>query len=58
MSKKLNHIKIKLFFINTKKKTINYKYKLSKNAKIYLKFQILLLDLINLKKLIKKIFCY
>ena len=33
-SKKLNYIKVRTFFINTKKKIVNYKLELLKNAKV------------------------
>ena len=51
-SKKLNYIKIELFFIKITKKNISYKLKLSKDIKIYLLFYILLLKLVDCKSLI------
>ncbi len=35
LSKKLNYIKIKLFFIKKTKKLINYKFNLFKNFKLF-----------------------
>jgi hypothetical protein len=48
LSKKLNYIKVELFFIKKTKKLINYKLNLFKNIKIFLVFYILLLELTNL----------
>jgi len=42
-SKKLNYIKIELFFVKKAKKLVNYKLDLFQNAKIFLVFYILLL---------------
>ena len=57
-SKKLDYIKLELFFIQVKKGTISYKLKLLKDAKVYLIFYILLLELLNPKMLIYNIFHY
>ncbi len=38
LSKKLNYIKVELFFVKTIKKSINYKLDLFKNIKIFLEF--------------------
>jgi len=46
-SKKLNYIKIKLFFIKVIKKLINYKLDLFKDSKMFLVFYILLLKLFD-----------
>ncbi len=43
LNKKLNYIKIRLFFVKKTKKSINYKLDLFKNAKIFSVFYILLL---------------
>jgi len=48
LNKKLNYIKIKLFFVRKTKKLINYKLNLSKNAKVFLVFYILFLKIANL----------
>ena len=44
-SKKLNYIKIKLFFIKVRKKTVKYKLKLPNSTTIYPIFYMLLLKL-------------
>ena len=49
MTKKLNYIKVKLFFIRNKKKTSSYKHKLENNSKVYFIFNILLLKLASFK---------
>ena len=46
-SKKLNHIKVRPFFIKLRKKIISYKLELYKKAKIYLIFYILLLKFVD-----------
>ncbi len=48
LSKKLNYIKVKLFFVKKIKRLINYKLDLFKNIKVFLVFYILLLKLANL----------
>jgi hypothetical protein len=48
LSKKLNYIKVKLFFVKKTKELINYKLDLLKNIKVFLVFYILLLKLIDL----------
>ena len=47
LSKKLNYIKVKSFFVKKTKKLINYELDLFKNVKIFLVFYILLLELAN-----------
>jgi len=47
LSKKLNYIKVELFFVKKTKKSINYKLDLLKNVKVFLIFYILLLKLTN-----------
>ena len=42
-SKKFNNIKIRLFFINNRKKIISYKIRFLKNVKIHYIFYVLLL---------------
>ena len=48
-SKKLDHVKVRLFFIKKEKKLVNYKLQLPKDAKIHLVFHVLLLELANPK---------
>ena len=48
-SKKLNYVKVRLFFIKFQKKTISYKFDLPKNTKVYFRFYLLLLKLIDFK---------
>ena len=57
-NRKLNHVKIELFFIKKIKKTINYKLNLFKNVKVYLIFYISLLKSIDFNIFIQKIFHY
>jgi hypothetical protein len=57
-SKKLNHVKIESFFIKTIKESINYELDLSKDAKIFLVFHILLLKSVDLNTFIQKTFHY
>ncbi len=52
LSKKLNYIKVKLFFVKKTKELINYKLDLLKNIKVLLVFYILLLKLIDLNMFI------
>ncbi len=47
LNKKLNYIKVKLFFVKKTKKLVNYKLDLFKNVKIFLVFYILLLKSID-----------
>jgi len=47
-SKKLDHVKVESFFIKAIKELINYELDLSKDAKIFLVFYILLLESIDL----------
>ena len=55
-SKKLNHVKIDLFFIKEIKRLKTYKLKLSKETKIFSVFDILLLKLVDLNTSIQKTF--
>ena len=57
-SKKLDYIKLKLFFIKAKKRTISYKFNLVKNTKLYLILYILLLKIADTKISIQYIFYY
>ncbi len=47
-SKKLNYVKIESFYVKKIKKSINYKFNLLKNVKVFLIFYILLLELVDL----------
>ncbi len=58
LSKKLNYIKVKSFFVKKIKKLINYELDLLKNVKIFLIFYILLLKLIDLSTSIQETFYY
>ncbi len=58
LNKKLNYIKVELFFVKKTKKSINYKLDLSKNIKIFLVFYILLLKLTNLIMFLQNIFYF
>ena len=51
-NKKLNYIKVELFFIKVRKGTISYKFTLYKNTKRHFIFYVLLLELVDLKTLI------
>jgi len=57
-SKKLNHIKIELFFIKAVKESINYELDLLKNAKVFLIFHISLLESVDFNTFIQKTFHY
>jgi len=57
-NKKLNHVKIKLFFIKEVKKSVNYELDLPKNARVFLVFHISLLELVDLSTLIQETFHY
>ena len=57
-SKKLNHVKIELFFIKIQKKRVNYELNLFKDIKIHSIFHILLLESIDSKTFIQKTFHY
>ncbi len=57
-SKKLNYIKIGLFFVKKIKKSVNYKLELFKNVKIFPIFYILLLKSADSSISIQKIFYY
>ncbi len=58
LSKKLNYIKVDLFFVKKTKRSINYKLDLFKNIKVFLVFYILLLKLANSNIFIQKTFYY
>ncbi len=58
LSKKLNYIKIDLFFVKKNKKSVNYKLDLFKNIKIFSVFYILLLESADSSISIQKIFYY
>ncbi len=51
-SKKLDYVKIESFFIKAIKESINYELDLSKDAKVFLVFYILLLKSIDLNTFI------
>ncbi len=51
-SKKLNHVKVELFFIKTIKRLINYELDLPKDAKVFLVFHVSLLESIDPNTLI------
>jgi hypothetical protein len=57
-SKKLNHVKIELFFIKEVKKLVNYELDLLKNVKVFLVFYISLLESVDLSTSIQKTFHY
>ena len=57
-NRKLNHVKIELFFIKKIKKTINYELNLFKNVKVYSIFYISLLKSIDFNIFIQKTFYY
>jgi hypothetical protein len=56
--RKLNYVKVELFFIKIIKKSMNYKLDLLKNVKVFLIFYILLLKSIDLNISIQKTFYY
>ncbi len=58
LSKKLNYIKIELFFVKKTKKSVNYKLDLLKNVKVFSVFYILLLKSADSSTFIQKIFYY
>ena len=57
-SKKLDHVKIELFFIKVIKEPINYELDLSKNVKVFPIFYISLLELVDLNTSIQETFHY
>jgi len=57
-SKKLNHVKIKSFFIKEVKKLVNYELDLFKNVKVFLVFHISLLKSVDLSTSIQRTFHY
>ncbi len=56
--RKLNYVKVELFFIKIIKKSMNYKLDLLKNVKVFSIFYILLLKSIDLNISIQKTFYY
>ncbi len=46
-SKKLNHVKVESFFIKIVKRLVNYELDLPKNARVFLVFHVLLLELVD-----------
>ena len=57
-NRKLNYVKIELFFIKKIKKTINYELNLFKNVKIYSIFHVSFLKSIDFNIFIQKTFHY
>ena len=57
-NRKLNHVKIELFFIKKIKKTINYELNLLKNVKIHSIFHVSFLKSIDFNTFIQKTFHY
>jgi len=57
-SRKLNHVKVELFFIKEVKRSVNYELDLSKNVRVFLVFHISLLELVDPSTSIKKTFHY
>ena len=51
-TKKLDYVKVGLFFVKKQKKPVSYKIDLLKDLKIYLVFYISLLELVNQETLI------
>ena len=58
LNKKLNHTKIKSFFIKVVKGSVNYELSLLKNTRIYSIFHINMLESADLSTLIQKEFYY
>lgn len=56
--RKLDYVKIEIFFIKAKNKTLSFKQKLSKNVKLYFVFYVLLLKITDFKILIQNMFHY
>jgi len=57
-SKKLNYIKIELFFVKKTKKLVNYKLDLFKNVRVFSVFYILLLKLADSITFLQNIFYF
>ncbi len=57
-SKKLNHVKIELFFIKEVKESVNYELDLLKNVRVFLVFYISLLKSVDLSTSIQGTFHY
>ncbi len=58
LNKKLNYIKIELFFVKKTKRSVNYKLDLFKNVRVFSVFYILLLKSADFSISIQKIFYY
>ncbi len=58
LSKKLNYIKVELFFVKKTKKSVNYKFDLFKNIRIFSVFYILLLKSADLIIFLQNIFYF
>ena len=58
LSKKLNYVKIELFFIKNQKSRVNYKLELLKDTRIYSIFYILLLKPADFSTFIQETFYY
>jgi len=58
LSKKLNYVKVKSFFVKKIKISIIYEFNLFKNAKVFLVFYILLLKLANLITFLQNTFYF
>jgi len=54
----LNHIKVELFLVKKTKRLVNYKFDLSKNAKVFLVFYTSLLKLVDPSTFIQETFHY
>jgi len=57
-SKKLNHVKVELFFIKEVKESVNYELDLLKNARVFLVFHISLLKSADSSTSIQETFHY
>jgi hypothetical protein len=57
-SRKLNHVKIKSFFIKEVKKSVDYELDLSRDARVFLVFHISLLKSVDFSTSIQKTFHY
>jgi hypothetical protein len=58
LTKKLDKVKVRLFFISKQISLVNFRLKLLKDAKIYLVFYISLLEPADAKTLVQKDFYY
>ena len=57
-NKKLYYVKVELFFIKAKKRSVSYELKLPDDTKIYPVFHVFLLELANLEISIQDTFHY